>query len=163
MNPKDQIGLTKAPLRLVPPALVIEVAAAMKNGAEKYGPYNWREQAVSLNVYIEAALRHIYAFMDGEEVAEDSGVKHIAHAAACLGIILDAASIDKLIDDRPTPGAAATLMGRQVQQAAVTYGPETPLMKGLREQLERLATLPLCDCPNTDRWQHQLTCPRYGT
>lgn len=112
-NPKDLIGAKKAPLRLVPPALIIETAAAMRNGAEKYGPYNWREKAVSLMTYIEAAQRHLLAFADGEDFAEDSGVHHLAHAAACMAIIMDAMSIDKLIDDRPTPGAAAELLERQ--------------------------------------------------
>ena len=123
MNPKDAIGLTKSPLRLVPPALVIETAVAMANGAEKYGPYNWRETGVNLSVYLEALLRHVYAYMDGEESAEDSGVKHLAHAAACLAIIFDAESVGKLIDDRPTPGQAARLMAEQTQQAPTVLNP----------------------------------------
>ena len=114
-NPKDLIGLTKAPLRLVPPALMIETAPAMANGASKYGAYNWREHAVSVSVYLEALMRHVLAYWDGEEVATDSGVKHLAHAAACLAIIFDAAAVGKLIDDRPLPGGASALLAVQAR------------------------------------------------
>lgn len=113
MNPKDRIGLTKSPLHLVPPALAITVAPPMADGAAKYGAYNWRDEAVSLSVYLAAALRHIYAFMDGEDNAPDSGHDHLAHAAACMAIIFDARSIGQLIDDRPTRGAAAELIRSQ--------------------------------------------------
>lgn len=112
-NPKDLIGAKKAPLRFVPPALIIETAPAMANGAAKYGPYNWREKGVSLMTYIEAAQRHMLSFADGEDYAEDSGVHHLSHAAACIAIVMDAASIGKLIDDRPLPGAASELLERQ--------------------------------------------------
>lgn len=115
MNPKDRVGLTKSRLGLVPPALMITVAPAFANGAEKYGAYNWRDESISLSVYLEASLRHIFAFMDGEDIATDSGLDHLAHAAACMAIIFDARSLGKLIEDRPTKGNAAGLLAAQVR------------------------------------------------
>ncbi len=109
-NPKDLIGLTKPPLRLVPSALLLYVSKVMGLGARKYGPYNWRTKKVRYSVYIEAALRHLMASLDGEDLDEESGMPHVAHAAACCGIILDALATGNLIDDRPTPGAAARLI-----------------------------------------------------
>lgn len=109
-NPKDLIGIKKPPLALVPPAGIIHTAMAMKDGAQKYGPYNWRQNDVQAMVYIHAALRHIYSWMDGEEVAEDSGVHHLGHAAACCAILLDAQSGDNLVDDRPRAGNSAKLL-----------------------------------------------------
>jgi hypothetical protein len=106
-NPKDLVGLTKLPLRLVPPVAMARLAEALANGAEKYGPYNWRSKGVSLSVYLEASLRHTFAYMDGEDYAEDSGVHHLAHAMACLAIVFDAMELDKLKDDRPLPGGFA--------------------------------------------------------
>lgn len=82
----------------------------MALGAEKYGPYNWREKEVRYTVYIEAAMRHLYSALDGEDNDPESGVPHVAHAAACAGIILDAMATGKLVDDRPTPGAAPKLI-----------------------------------------------------
>jgi hypothetical protein len=112
-NPKDKIGMTKAPLRLVPPALMIEVAEVMADGAKKYGPYNWRDTNVRLTVYLEAMLRHILAVLDGEDYTQDSGVKHIAAIAAGCGIVLDAQGSGTLIDDRPTKGPAPSLLNAQ--------------------------------------------------
>jgi len=61
-NPKDLIGTKKPPLGLVPTAGIIHEAMAMKDGAKKYGPYNWREngKAVRYTVYHNAALRHAH-------------------------------------------------------------------------------------------------------
>lgn len=112
MNPKDKIGLTKVPLRLVPPALMIEVSRVMQLGANKYGPYNWRENKVLATVYIEAALRHLLSYLDGETLDSESGASHLAHVAACMGILLDADAIGALDDNRPTKGAAAQLIAK---------------------------------------------------
>lgn len=109
-NPKDRIGVKKSPLNLVPPVAIAHTAEAFRDGAAKYGPYNWRDENVSASIYVAAALRHITAWNDGEEFAEDSGTHHLGHAMACLAIILDAQSVDKLVDDRPTPGAMSRVL-----------------------------------------------------
>jgi len=102
-NPKTRVGAMKVPLHLVSPVATFHEACAMADGAKKYGPFNWREENVSVSTYIAAALRHIYAYLDGQEVADDSGAHHLGHARACLGIILDADASGTLIDDRPPP------------------------------------------------------------
>jgi hypothetical protein len=43
-------------------------------------------------------------------------VHHLAHARACLGIIIDAESIGALVDDRPTRGAAGDLIKRYTKK-----------------------------------------------
>ena len=117
VNPKDLIGAKKAPLRLVPPALTIEVARVMKLGAEKYGPYNWREYSVKLSVYLEAMLRHLLAAMDGEWEDPESGAPHVAHIAAGVAILLDAEANGSLIVDWPVfSGPAAALLAEQAPQ-----------------------------------------------
>lgn len=73
----------------------------MADGARKYGPYNWRGNAVVARIYIDAAMRHLLAWLEGEETAEDSGVHHLGHAMACCAILLDAQETGNLIDDRP--------------------------------------------------------------
>lgn len=110
MNPKDLVGAKKAPLRYVPPALMLAAARAMENGAIKYGPFNWREQPVEVVTYVEAVLRHLFAFLDGQDLAEDSGLPHIDHAIAGLGIIADARALGTLIDNRFTAGPAADIL-----------------------------------------------------
>lgn len=122
-NPKDLIGVTKPNLALIPPAAMLHEAMAMGNGAEKYGAYNWRQKKVRAMIYIAAAQRHLASYLDGEEVASDSGVHHLGHARACLGIILDAMETGNLIDDRPTPGAAAALIERLTTRTASSVTP----------------------------------------
>lgn len=108
-NPKTVLGVQKVPLHLVPPSATHFLASAFADGARKYGPYNWRDRTVSSSVYIAAAKRHMDAWWDGEEESADAKVHHLAHALACLAIILDAYTVAKLNDDRPTPGAAPAL------------------------------------------------------
>jgi hypothetical protein len=110
VNPKDLIGIKKPPTHLVPAALILQTSMAMKNGADKYGAYNWRSHPVNLTVYIAAAQRHLLQLLDGEDIAQDSSVHHAAHVAACMGIILDALATGNLIDDRPVKGSASELI-----------------------------------------------------
>lgn len=109
-NPKDLLGIKKVRLSLVPPASTLYQALAMEDGAVKYGPYNWRENKVIASIYIDAALRHISQWLDGEELASDSKKPHLGHALACLGIIVDAKETGNLVDDRPKTGAASDLI-----------------------------------------------------
>lgn len=108
-NPKTMVGALKVPLELVPPSSNYFLAEAFKNGADKYGPYNWREKGISSSVYLGAAKRHLDAWWDGEDFAKDSGVHHIAHAMACCALILDSMTVGTLNDNRPPKGAAAAL------------------------------------------------------
>jgi hypothetical protein len=109
-NPKDLLGVKKVRVSLVPPSSIIYQALAMENGGEKYGPYNFREKKVRASIYYEAAFRHLMSWFDGEECAADSGKPHLAHALACVGILVDATETGNLVDDRPKPGAAAALI-----------------------------------------------------
>jgi hypothetical protein len=112
VNPKDLVGLTKPPLHLVPPSGLVHTSMAMKDGAEKYGPYNWRENEVLASIYVGAALRHLQQWYDGEDLAQDSGAHHLGHAAACCLILLDAMENSCLRDDRPIPGNSPDLIKR---------------------------------------------------
>lgn len=113
-NPKTLVGASKVPLHLVPPSAKHFLAEALGDGAHKYGPYNWRDSKISISTYKAAMERHMDAFWDGEDYAADSGVHHVAHAMACCALILDAMSIDMLVDDRPTPGATPILQKEYV-------------------------------------------------
>lgn len=107
-NPKTRYGVKKPPVHLVPPVAVLEEAMVFQLGAHKYGPYNWREKSISSSVYVSAAIRHIQSWQDGQDLDDESTYSHLAHARACLAILLDALHLDKLNDDRPAvPGKAA--------------------------------------------------------
>ena len=114
-NPKDKIGQTKPPLHLIPPGAEILEAVVMGLGEKKYGPYNWREHKVRATVYISAARRHLAAWLDGEDYDPESGVTHLAHVRACMGILIDAMVNDMMVDDRPKPGRATDLILENTQ------------------------------------------------
>ena len=99
-NPKDRAGRNKAPLTLIPPDFLYLLSYVFRLGAEKYGPYNWRDNRVNYRVYLEAAMRHILLASDGEDVDEESGLPHEVHAAANLAIVVDAKLCGIIIDDR---------------------------------------------------------------
>lgn len=102
-NPKTRFGMAKPPLHLVPGPAVALTAAAFRDGSIKYGAYNWRKDPVSATTYVAAAKRHIEQWFSGEENADDSDCHHLAHAAACLFILMDAQVANSLNDDRPPP------------------------------------------------------------
>jgi len=101
-NPKDLLGNKKISITKLPMVGIIHGAHAMMDGADKYGPYNWRAKDVIASIYVDAAMRHFAAWFEREETAEDSGVHHLGHAIACAAILLDALENGNLIDDRPT-------------------------------------------------------------
>lgn len=109
-NPKDLIGARKVPLGLLPAAGKIYGAMAMRNGAEKYGPYNWRDKKVKITIYLDAIERHLLALRDGENQDRESGLPHLAHIIASASIIADAVEGGFAVDDRPHPGPAADVM-----------------------------------------------------
>jgi hypothetical protein len=120
-NPKDLLGYKKVDLSLLPDIAVFHGAHAMMDGARKYGPYNWRDNAVLARVYIAAAKRHLDYWAAGEETAKDSQVHHLGHALACIAIVLDAQATGNLIDDRaksPALIAAFDALNDQVKAAA---------------------------------------------
>jgi hypothetical protein len=99
-NPKSAAARAKVSLSLVPSVAIFEMAQAFRDGAAKYGPYNWRKDPVSASVYLDAAFRHIELYRAGQDIASDSGIKHIVHAMSCFAILLDAQLVGTLIDDR---------------------------------------------------------------
>jgi hypothetical protein len=71
-----------------------------KLGADKYGPWNWRETGVCASTYVNAILRHLNAWRDGEDLDPESGITHLAHIACSANILMDAEVCGKLQDDR---------------------------------------------------------------
>jgi hypothetical protein len=101
-NPKTAMGLKKPSTASIPPLAVLELGAVTANGAAKYGRFNWREKGVTTSIYTDAIDRHMLAYRDGETRDRESGLPHLAHVMACCAILLDAASLGQLHDDRDT-------------------------------------------------------------
>ena len=99
-DPKGAAGAIKVPLGLIPPHAMEQTAWVHKLGADKYGPWNWRETGVCASTYVNAILRHLNAWRDGEDLDPESGISHLAHVACSANILMDAEYCDKLQDDR---------------------------------------------------------------
>lgn len=73
----------KPPIALVDAAMIEGVAAVMGFGAKKYAAHNWRK-GLQLSRCLSAAMRHILAFVRGEDIDPESGLPHIDHAICSL-------------------------------------------------------------------------------
>ena len=94
---KEQVAKSKAavkfdagkpPLGLISRRALEEEAKVMAFGAQKYGEHQWRK-GMEFSRLADAALRHIYAFLDGEDVDSETGLSHLAHARCCLAFLLE--------------------------------------------------------------------------
>lgn len=101
-NPKDAIGSKKVGLSAVPAQVVMELGLALGcEGAPRYGRHNYRIAGVRASVYYDAAMRHLMAWWEGEDIDPDSGLPHTVKAMACMAVLRDAQINNKLSDDRP--------------------------------------------------------------
>lgn len=111
-NPKDLLGVSKPSFSKIPFVAQLHESLAMMDGSGKYGSYNWRGNKVVASIYVDALMRHVAAWYEGEQEAEDSGCHHLGHARACLGILLDAEETGNLIDDRPVTENSKGVLAR---------------------------------------------------
>jgi hypothetical protein len=93
----------KARFDLLPWEAVEEVAKVYTFGAIKYDDNNWRK-GMRYGRVLAATMRHLVAFVKGENIDKETGLLHVAHAAfGCL--TLCSYLLNKTpgaIDDRPT-------------------------------------------------------------
>lgn len=78
---KDNRG--KPNVELLPPEPLEAVGRVLGFGAKKYKPNNWR-LGLSWGQTLGSALRHIFAFMRGEDIDPESGECHIDNAICQL-------------------------------------------------------------------------------
>jgi Domain of unknown function (DUF5664) len=89
----------KPPIALVPPELILAAAEAFGYGAQKYSAHNYRKGLPVSEIY-SALQRHLLAFIGGEDRASDSGLPHLSHAAACVGMLITILKEHPDMDDR---------------------------------------------------------------
>lgn len=105
-NPKDSVGVRKAPMSTVPAGVLAEVGVAMLEGAAKYGRHNYRVAGVQASVYYDATMRHLMGWWEGEDIDPDSGMSHITKAITSLVVLRDAMLQGMCADDRPPQSPA---------------------------------------------------------
>lgn len=132
-NPKKAYGDKKPGLHLNPLSAQIAQWEAQFDGALKYGEMNWRDQPVEAMTYIDAAIRHIRLYENGEKYARDTKVQNLGAVMACCAILIDAELHGSLIDNRKHSPATCDLLHdrgeemvqvlRQAQDDRKNYAP----------------------------------------
>jgi hypothetical protein len=91
----------KPRMDLLPPEALREIAGVLTMGAQKYDAHNWR-RGFAYSRLIAAALRHLFAWVGGENKDPESGKSHLAHAACCLMFLITFEQTNTGTDDRYT-------------------------------------------------------------
>lgn len=74
---------------LLPPIALAETAKVLTFGAQKYAPDNWRYVENWRERYFDAAMRHMWAYKQGEALDPETSLPHLAHAICCLMFLCD--------------------------------------------------------------------------
>ncbi|HHT9130870.1 MAG TPA: dATP/dGTP diphosphohydrolase domain-containing protein [Candidatus Tripitaka californicus] len=90
---------SKTPLGLLSRTALIRIGEILAYGARKYDAHNWRK-GLEWSRVIDAALRHLLAFNEGEDTDPESGLSHAAHAACNLMFLLEYIETHPELDDR---------------------------------------------------------------
>ncbi len=69
---------------LLPIKSLVDVVKVLTYGAVKYADNNWMYVKPFKPRYYAALWRHVIAYMMGEELDQESGLPHLAHALCCL-------------------------------------------------------------------------------
>ena len=69
---------------LLPLKQIETVVAVLEFGARKYAPGNWQKVENPRDRYFDAAMRHVFAWRNGEKLDPETQLPHLAHAVCCL-------------------------------------------------------------------------------
>lgn len=98
----DRYNENKPDLGLLAPNAILHLGAVYSYGAKKYAPDNWRK-GLTYRACLASGLRHVFAFLAGENYDKESGLHHLAHAAwNCLTVLeYELLGTYERFDDRP--------------------------------------------------------------
>lgn len=89
----------KVPLELLAPTALTEIAKVLQFGAKKYSAHNWRK-GMNWSRLLGAALRHLFAYIRGEDKDPETGLSHLAHLGCCVMFLLEYQLLGLGTDDR---------------------------------------------------------------
>ena len=79
----------------------MEVAAVYSYGAKKYAARNW-ENGMDWGRVYAATQRHLHSYWGGQDIDEESGLPHLAHATFGLLTLITFATTHPELDSRLT-------------------------------------------------------------
>lgn len=90
----------KPPLAMLPPAGIRAVAKVQAYGHRKYKDFHNYRKGMEISRNLSCAMRHIMAYMDGEDLDPESKESHLGHAACRIMFALQNLEDGVAIDDR---------------------------------------------------------------
>jgi hypothetical protein len=89
-----------------------EVGRVGTFGANKYGENNWMYLDNAQSRYKDALFRHLFQYMQGKDLDDESGLKHLSHACwNCLALL--EFELGETITDEMTKNALKLLQGEE--------------------------------------------------
>lgn len=85
---------------MIPPEGMRAVARVQAYGHRKYSDFNNYRRGLEASRLASCIMRHVLAWMDGEDLDPESGESHLAHAATRAMFALQNIKDGTLIDDR---------------------------------------------------------------
>lgn len=73
----------KVKVELLSPLWLMGVGQVLTFGARKYAAHNWR-RGIERSRLLGACLRHVLAYLGGEDNDPETGLLHLYHASCCL-------------------------------------------------------------------------------
>lgn len=103
MSDKELTGIKhdqeKPDMSLLSASALFRIAEVMTYGKKKYSAHNWRG-GLAFSRLLSACLRHIVAYVGGEDKDPETGLSHLAHASCCLMMLLEFETTRPDLDDR---------------------------------------------------------------
>lgn len=120
----------KPSLSLLDRTALEQISKVLDFGAEKYDAHNWRK-GIRYTRLIDAMLRHIHAFNDGENTDPESGLSHMAHVGCCVMFLLWMEKNRQDLDDRHNMAKALGQIEHELSE--LIHGPRTSDMLAVAE------------------------------
>ena len=99
----------KVQLELLSSSWINGVGKVLTFGAKKYAAHNWRK-GIALSRLLGACLRHVFAFLGGQDNDPETGLSHLLHASCCLQFAFELYErIPENVDDRFKVAAEKTM------------------------------------------------------
>jgi len=81
MEKAERHNKEKLKWSLVDSDALVPMVQVLEFGANKYAPDNWKKGLPTLEI-CESLIRHLYAYMNGEDNDTESGLPHVGHIMA---------------------------------------------------------------------------------
>lgn len=89
----------KIPLQFLSTVWIEGVGRVLQFGAKKYEAHNWRKGIPQARL-LGACLRHVFAYLRGEDLDPETGLSHLLHASCCLMFAYELKLTKPELDDR---------------------------------------------------------------